>query len=121
MTEIHEYEPYKPDMTRPPIEVSEKALALLIRREDLPTVHTVHKLPHIHLTDADGAESAIHTLADDTPRELVLMGMHYIALGMALQEQLGMDWDDHWTGPQPEGAPGWQQGAHAHAEGPGHD
>lgn len=114
MTTIHEYEPHKPDKTRPPLEVSEKALALMIRREDLPEVHTVHAIPHIHLQDEAGEDYAVHTMAGDSPRDLVLMGLHYVSLGMALREQLGMEWDDKWTGPHPEGEPGWQEGHHSH-------
>jgi hypothetical protein len=114
MPTIHEYEPYKPDMSRPPIEIVEQPLQLAIRREDLPEVHSVHEIPHIHLTDEAGEEYAVHTMAGDSPRDLVLMGMHYVALGMALHEQLGMEWDDRWTGPHPEGRPGWQEGHHHH-------
>ena len=114
MTEIHEYEPYAPDMTRPPLTITDSTATLNIRREDLPQVHTVHALPHIHLTDAAGEDYAVHTMAGDTPRDLVLMGMHYISLGMALREQLGMGWDDKWIGPHPEGQPGWQLGQHSH-------
>jgi hypothetical protein len=110
---VHEYEPYSPDMTRPPV-VEYSPEFLRIRRADLPEVHTVHRLPHIHLKDAAGEEYAVHTMAGDSPRDLVLMGMHYIALGMALREQLQMEWDDKWTGPHPEGAPGWQEGHHSH-------
>lgn len=112
MGSIHEYEPYAPDMTRPPLEDGDGSLT--IARADLPIVHTPHALPHIHLTDAAGEEYAVHTMAGDSPRDLVLMGMHYMALGLALREQLGMGWDDQWTGPHPEGQPGWQQGQHSH-------
>jgi hypothetical protein len=112
--EIHEYENYVPDLTRPPVEEDAPQNTLKVRREDLPKVHTVHAIPHIHLTDATGEDYAVHAMAGDSPRELVLMGLHYMALGMALREQLGMGWDEPWRGPHPEGMPGWQEGNHSH-------
>jgi thioredoxin-related protein len=111
----HEYEAHVPDRSGEPITTHDYPNdGLAIRREDLPTVHTVHAVPHIHLQDEAGEDYAVHCMPGDSPRDLVLMGMHYIALGLAMREQLNMGWDEKWTGPHPEGQPGWQEGHHHH-------
>lgn len=99
--------PYDVDTTEPPLQRDLAANSYAFKAEQLPEVHTEDTIPHVHLTDAQGTHYSLHVVPEDTPRDLVLIGLHYIALGVALNGDLKMSWDEKWAGPSVAEHHGW--------------